>query len=52
MKGLGDEMSDSKEKIGIAIDRLGLLHRPFIDHVPCRTDRESNLDGGVLPSRL
>ena len=24
--------SDSKEKIGNAINRLGLLHRPFINH--------------------
>jgi hypothetical protein len=29
---LGEEMSDSKEKIGNTINQVDLLHTPFIDH--------------------
>ena len=32
MKGLGEEMSDSKEKIGNTINQLDLLHRLFINY--------------------
>jgi hypothetical protein len=32
MKGFGEEMSDSKEKIGNTINQLDLLHRLFINH--------------------
>jgi hypothetical protein len=32
MKGLGEKMSDSKEKIGNTINQLDLLHRLFINH--------------------
>ena len=32
MKGLGEEMSDNKEKTGYTINQLDLLHRIFINH--------------------
>ena len=32
MKGLGEEMSDNKVKIGYTINHLDLLHRHFINH--------------------
>jgi hypothetical protein len=32
MKGLGEEMSDNKVKIGYTINHLDLLHRLFINH--------------------
>ena len=32
MKGLGEEMSDNKEKTGYTINQLDLLHRLFINH--------------------